>query len=400
MCDVFLSYSHTDSKIAEYFRSHLNSVGVRCFMAEKDVVIGQNFQVAIQENLKLSKIVLFLITPHSIDRAWVKTEAGAAWVLEKTIISARMFVKPSEMIDILQNYQSPNIEDRGSQDELIDKITEMVDFAAFWKLLINKKNPEEFTYALLSAKVGIEFEKGKPTQKTGHTVLVSFNEFLSMLNLHKELDPLRNKLKIAHGGVNVVDENGSRLIIPDFPRHANLIVIGSSHANVVCSEIMSSPKLYNPPFTFGIIEEGEETDKCIVSRDGRTFPSHLRSKAKIKSSDPLKLDEDYGIILRVTNPFKGGDDNKVLILAGNHGLGTEAAIKFVANRDLIRFLRKHAEDDDFEALFDVDLLKGQVKNSDEHSFRAEFERDKRLDFQIQEIFKLKSGKWTLSYSSR
>ncbi|MBN2440110.1 MAG: toll/interleukin-1 receptor domain-containing protein [Spirochaetales bacterium] len=398
--DVFISYSHKDNTIAEYFHERLNRAGVRCFMAELDITLGSDFKNKIMEALKFSKLILFIITPNSNTSNWVQIEAGIALGLEKRIIIGRMFIQANEMIDILQSLQSCEIPGPTEQDALIDQIIEMIDFSAFWRFLINERNRSENTYVLLSAKPSVEFEQGKPTGKTGHTITVSYNEFSAMVNLEQELDLLRNKLKIIHGGVFMPGKNGSgELIIPDFPKYANLILIGSTHANIICNEIMGVLKESGLPFVYGVINEGEQSEKCIESRQGMKYPAQIQKSRHIDSGDPMQLDEDYGIILRVTNPFPGGEKNKVLILGGNHGLGTEACIKFVTNRDLIKFLREKTEDNDFEALFKVDLRQEHRQHDERNFFKTDYHDDKKLDLQFLHIYKHEEGHWNQVYSS-
>lgn len=66
--------------------------------------------------------------------------------------------------------------------------------------------------------------------------------------------------------------------------------------------------------------------------------------------------EDYGIILRIANPFVSRREMKVLILAGNHGFGTESAIKFVSGPECIKLLPDTVKESDLAILFHTNIF--------------------------------------------
>ena len=57
----------------------------------------------------------------------------------------------------------------------------------FWRFFLGRADPGEKIYVVLSAKVGMEYEKGRPIGKMGHTELVSYNELEAFLRLQREI---------------------------------------------------------------------------------------------------------------------------------------------------------------------------------------------------------------------
>ncbi len=120
--DVFISYATGDSGIADELRGDLESNGLRCFMAAKDIQIAAEWQDSIREALMGSKRVLVLLTPRSINRPWVLMETGAAWALGKPLIPALSHVATSELLDPIRRYQGRVIETRVQRQALVQEL--------------------------------------------------------------------------------------------------------------------------------------------------------------------------------------------------------------------------------------------------------------------------------------
>jgi hypothetical protein len=84
--DVFLSYATADKEQAERIRATLESRGLSCFMASKDMIGGDNFSDRIRDALLSSREVCVVCSPTSVISEWVLTESGAAWALKKLIV--------------------------------------------------------------------------------------------------------------------------------------------------------------------------------------------------------------------------------------------------------------------------------------------------------------------------
>jgi hypothetical protein len=96
-------------------------------MAEKDITAGEKWDDRIRHAIKQSLRLIFLITPHSKASPWVAAEAGAAWILDKQLIAAVMFVDVTELIDPLKRHQARRIETPEQLDGLVSELCPVTD---------------------------------------------------------------------------------------------------------------------------------------------------------------------------------------------------------------------------------------------------------------------------------
>ena len=102
---IFLSYSHLDAEIATELASRLEDAKIPCFLAERDVSVAQQWEPRIRDEIRKAACVVLLLTPRSIDSKWVAIETGAAWVLEKDIVPATMFIGPEHLQEPIRRYR-------------------------------------------------------------------------------------------------------------------------------------------------------------------------------------------------------------------------------------------------------------------------------------------------------
>jgi hypothetical protein len=121
--DVFISYAAGDSAIADELRNELQTKGLKCFMAEKDIQVATEWQDSIRAALLGSKRILVLLTPRSVNRPWVLMETGAAWALGKGLIPALSHVAANELIDPIRRYQARVIETTAQRQALVNELT-------------------------------------------------------------------------------------------------------------------------------------------------------------------------------------------------------------------------------------------------------------------------------------
>jgi hypothetical protein len=141
--DVFISYAHINGEIAASLASQLDELGVKVFLAERNLNASENWEPTIREALRSSKLVLCVITPESKTSGWLHAEAGAAWVLEKPILPALRLVEPSELIEILRLRQSRKIERPKEIERLLDDICRMFSVSRSGRFVASK-GEEEF----------------------------------------------------------------------------------------------------------------------------------------------------------------------------------------------------------------------------------------------------------------
>ncbi len=248
-------------------------------------------------------------------------------------------------------------EGRKECESLIQQIPAMSQqieqqFNDFWNVFLGKVSPSNKIFVVLSAKWAFDWVNGVPTKSHGHTVQVTYREVRGFFDLQKKLDPTKFNFEIVHSDI---DKRTETYLIPiegKYYREGRLIVIGSTHANSLCKEIMDEVK---PPYRF---HADEESHKCIQIYQDEN--GELTDKPKSSIPDDNKLNRDYGIILRSANPFdtrnvERSEKRKVLILAGNHGFGTESAIRFVSNPECIQLLLDMVKESDFEVFFQANI---------------------------------------------
>jgi len=107
---VFISHSTKDRWIAKQMAALIEercqAYGVKTFLDEKDIAIGESIPESIRKNIQECNEFLVLLSRYSIDRPWVLIEIGAAWVLGKRIIAIIDKVTPEEMPDIITPYKA------------------------------------------------------------------------------------------------------------------------------------------------------------------------------------------------------------------------------------------------------------------------------------------------------
>lgn len=117
--DVFLSYSERDQESANLIHRNVTAAGGRLFMAPKEISPGDDFAETIRNALVHSRELWLLLSPHSIKSAWVISEWGAAWALEKKIVPILFRCDFTALPDRLRSIQSVDLH---KIDDLIAKV--------------------------------------------------------------------------------------------------------------------------------------------------------------------------------------------------------------------------------------------------------------------------------------
>ena len=79
----FISYSSKDQAFAERLHADLQSKGVRCWFALKDIKIGDKFRSRIDEAVRMYDKLLLVLSEHSIKSPWVEKEVEGAFEKER-----------------------------------------------------------------------------------------------------------------------------------------------------------------------------------------------------------------------------------------------------------------------------------------------------------------------------
>jgi hypothetical protein len=79
----FISYSHKDEDFAKRLYADLQANNVRCWLASKDMKIGDKIRPTIDESIRIHDKLLLILSEHSVQSDWVEHEAEHALDLEK-----------------------------------------------------------------------------------------------------------------------------------------------------------------------------------------------------------------------------------------------------------------------------------------------------------------------------
>jgi len=79
----FISYSSKDQEFAERLYTDLQRKDIRCWFAPEDLKIGDEFRNRIDESIRFYDKLLVILSHHSIQSHWVKTEVEAAFEKEQ-----------------------------------------------------------------------------------------------------------------------------------------------------------------------------------------------------------------------------------------------------------------------------------------------------------------------------
>ena len=74
----FISYSSKDENFAKRLHADLQNNGVRCWFAPKDIKGGRKLHEQIGEAIRLHEKLLLILSEHSMNSEWVKTEIAKA----------------------------------------------------------------------------------------------------------------------------------------------------------------------------------------------------------------------------------------------------------------------------------------------------------------------------------
>jgi TIR domain-containing protein len=87
---VFISHAVIDTAVAQQVAALISACdsATHVFVASRpgDIAPGQEWPIAIQQELRSASAYIVMLTPSSVSRPWVWFETGAAWMSEKLLI--------------------------------------------------------------------------------------------------------------------------------------------------------------------------------------------------------------------------------------------------------------------------------------------------------------------------
>ncbi|MCC6952213.1 MAG: toll/interleukin-1 receptor domain-containing protein [Phycisphaerales bacterium] len=99
--DVFVSHSHEDHAFARRVCDHIEKDGFTCWIAPRDTPAG-HFAGAIAREIRMCRVMVVVISRHSIASAHVMSEVAQAFKGMRTILPVRLDATP--LSDDLEHY--------------------------------------------------------------------------------------------------------------------------------------------------------------------------------------------------------------------------------------------------------------------------------------------------------
>jgi hypothetical protein len=98
--DVFISYSTRDKQIADAACATLEAHGVRCWIAPRDILAGQDFADALVEAIARAKVFVLIFSSHSNASDHVRREVQAAFHRGIVVVPLRIeAIEPSGALE-------------------------------------------------------------------------------------------------------------------------------------------------------------------------------------------------------------------------------------------------------------------------------------------------------------
>ena len=87
---VFISYSDKDKQIADAICANLEGVGIRCWIAPRDIVPGENLPAAIAKAISQSRVMVLVFSTHANSSEEISRELYLAANSKLGIISFKI----------------------------------------------------------------------------------------------------------------------------------------------------------------------------------------------------------------------------------------------------------------------------------------------------------------------
>jgi hypothetical protein len=112
---VFLSYASEDRPVASRIATSLFDAGIEIFFDDWEMRAGDSIREKIESGLGRCTHFIVLLTPHSINKAWVRAEMDAAFVRrvegECRFIPLRHGLATADLPPLLRGLLSPQMDD-------------------------------------------------------------------------------------------------------------------------------------------------------------------------------------------------------------------------------------------------------------------------------------------------
>jgi hypothetical protein len=122
---VFVSHATADKWLARMICEKVEATGASTFRDDRDIDGGDDIPERIRAEIKRSREIVVLLTPHSVNRPWVLVEVGAAWCHSKSmrILPILCHVEADSIPDMIKSRKATPLNDC---DELFAEIASRV----------------------------------------------------------------------------------------------------------------------------------------------------------------------------------------------------------------------------------------------------------------------------------
>ena len=86
---TFISYSRKDYEFAKHLYDGLQGKGIRCWLDDVDLRIGDRFRDVIEDAIRLHEKLLLVLSENSVTSDWVEDEVEAAFEKERKLAEQR-----------------------------------------------------------------------------------------------------------------------------------------------------------------------------------------------------------------------------------------------------------------------------------------------------------------------
>src|SRR5947209_14129948 len=98
--DVFIRYATSDKPVADAACATLEAKGIRCWIAPRDVVPGQEWGEAIVDAIRSSRVMVLVFSQHANSSPQIRREVERAVNAETVLIPFRIEdVAPAEALE-------------------------------------------------------------------------------------------------------------------------------------------------------------------------------------------------------------------------------------------------------------------------------------------------------------
>jgi len=87
---VFISYATADKGLADHICGALETAGVACWIAPRDIEPGADYPAAIVEAVSSARVLVLILTPQAANSPHILSEVGHAFNTKKRIIPFRL----------------------------------------------------------------------------------------------------------------------------------------------------------------------------------------------------------------------------------------------------------------------------------------------------------------------